>query len=700
MILTRTLRLFLAVVVTLAAWPLGTSMAQKAKGDEVKPILARIALLERNRKIERTAWRKFVRHEHPQVRAAGIRGLGRTQDPRGAQLIKDALADDDVRVRREAAFAYGQLPGGKITALKSRLEIEADDGVRELLVEAMGKRASLGDVATLVALADGKSAALAGRALVGLGLLARREKVILPMLGGQRIAGWLGHEDLRVRTGAAYLLMRSEKMTDAETFAAVARAARDANAEIRAMALRASGRFTDGAELRKAGTLDRDWRVRIEALRAAGKRKEVEIVAAVMETHVAALIEGIAPPSTEELHPGLTAAKTALELPVHESTTAAATKLYEATKTQKAVIRDVETGGTVLGNAHLHCAAAALMDRAKGKVEKTKTCGAVDYPVGLREDWQVKASTSLADPQRMDFLIELYKKAGTMGRMAVLQALPELKSQPDAGDLLLLGLTDPDSAVAGTAADLAPEMAPEGVEMALIAAYNAMYPAQEYEAVQSVFVALGKLKAKKAIEILERHTTDPQAAVSWAANQALEQIGTMEKRMGRRQMLPPPAEFFEQDAVDVRLAEPSKVTRATLHTTKGPVVIDLFERQARETVKNFSRLAGRQFYDGLVFHRVVPGFVAQTGDPKGNGWGGPGHSIKCEVNPNRYGRGAVGMALSAKDTGGSQFFITHAAHPHLDGTYTVFGQVTEGMPVVDALAVGDRILRVELHRGR
>jgi cyclophilin family peptidyl-prolyl cis-trans isomerase len=227
-----------------------------------------------------------------------------------------------------------------------------------------------------------------------------------------------------------------------------------------------------------------------------------------------------------------------------------------------------------------------------------------------------------------------------------------------------------------------------------------MYPAREYEAVQSVFAALGKLKAKGAIPILERHTTDPQAAVRSAANDALEQLATMEKRMGRREMVPPPAEFFEKEGVDVRLAEPSKVTRITLHTTKGDVKINLFEQEARETVKNFARLAGRKYFDGLSFHRVVPGFVVQGGDPKGSGWGGPGHSILCEINPHRYERGVVGMALAGKDTGGSQFFITHAAHPHLDGTYTVFGKVTEGMPVVDALTVGDRIMRVELHRER
>src|SRR5205814_1066559 len=97
--------------------------------------------------------------------------------------------------------------------------------------------------------------------------------------------------------------------------------------------------------------------------------------------------------------------------------------------------------------------------------------------------------------------------------------------------------------------------------------------------------------------------------------------------------------------------------------------------------------------DGLPFHRVVPDFVAQGGDPRGDGWGGPGHTLRCELSPLRYARGAVGMALSGKDTGGSQFFVVHSAQPHLEGKYTVFGRVVEGMEVVDALLPGDLIER-------
>lgn len=109
---------------------------------------------------------------------------------------------------------------------------------------------------------------------------------------------------------------------------------------------------------------------------------------------------------------------------------------------------------------------------------------------------------------------------------------------------------------------------------------------------------------------------------------------------------------------------------------------------------NFLALARKKYFDGVPIHRVVPNFVVQDGDPTGTGNGGPGYEIRDEINPVAYGRGTVGMALSGPDTGGSQWFVTHAPQPHLDGIYTVFGQVAAGQEVVDRIEQGDRILRI------
>ena len=132
--------------------------------------------------------------------------------------------------------------------------------------------------------------------------------------------------------------------------------------------------------------------------------------------------------------------------------------------------------------------------------------------------------------------------------------------------------------------------------------------------------------------------------------------------------------------------------RATIRTPRGDIVLDLFAADAPITVSNFLALARSGYFRGTRFHRVVPNFVAQDGDPRGDGNGGPGYAIRDELNPRRYDRGALGMALSGPDTGGSQYFITHSPQPHLDGHYTVFGRVVRGFAALDAIVQGDSIL--------
>jgi len=129
------------------------------------------------------------------------------------------------------------------------------------------------------------------------------------------------------------------------------------------------------------------------------------------------------------------------------------------------------------------------------------------------------------------------------------------------------------------------------------------------------------------------------------------------------------------------------VSKATLHTNRGAVAVELFDGEAPKTVENFRRLAGEGFYDGVVFHRVIPDFMIQGGDPTGTGSGGPGYTFDDETNEHRIERGALAMANAGPNTNGSQFFIVTAdACPWLDGKHTVFGRVTGGMDVVDAIS--------------
>jgi peptidyl-prolyl cis-trans isomerase B (cyclophilin B) len=129
------------------------------------------------------------------------------------------------------------------------------------------------------------------------------------------------------------------------------------------------------------------------------------------------------------------------------------------------------------------------------------------------------------------------------------------------------------------------------------------------------------------------------------------------------------------------------MTNATLQTNHGAIAVELFDEDAPKTVDNFVKLARDGFYDGVIFHRVIPDFMIQGGDPTGTGTGGPGYTFEDEINDHKVERGALAMANAGPDTNGSQFFVvTTQAAPWLDGKHTVFGRVTEGMDVVDGIS--------------
>ena len=142
------------------------------------------------------------------------------------------------------------------------------------------------------------------------------------------------------------------------------------------------------------------------------------------------------------------------------------------------------------------------------------------------------------------------------------------------------------------------------------------------------------------------------------------------------------------------------MTKGIIHTEKGDMFVEFFDRETAGTVGNFVKLAKSGFYDGLTFHRVIPGFVIQGGCPLGTGAGGPGYTIKCETSGGKqyHDRGVLSMAHRGKDTGGSQFFIccNRENTAHLDGVHTCFGRVVDGLDVIDDIRQGDLILKVDI----
>jgi cyclophilin family peptidyl-prolyl cis-trans isomerase len=157
-----------------------------------------------------------------------------------------------------------------------------------------------------------------------------------------------------------------------------------------------------------------------------------------------------------------------------------------------------------------------------------------------------------------------------------------------------------------------------------------------------------------------------------------------------------------EQEIRAKEAKADDLPRVRMTTTKGEIQIELLENDAPNTVANFIELVAKKYYDGLKFHRVIPGFMAQGGDPAGNGSGGPGYRFKDEIKPEyrRHFRGSLSMANSGPDTNGSQFFITHLPTEWLNGKHTVFGRVLAGQDVVDSLLAGDAIIKAEVLRKR
>jgi cyclophilin family peptidyl-prolyl cis-trans isomerase/HEAT repeat protein len=193
---------------------------------------------------------------------------------------------------------------------------------------------------------------------------------------------------------------------------------------------------------------------------------------------------------------------------------------------------------------------------------------------------------------------------------------------------------------------------------------------------------------------LHVRSSDPDARIALSA--ALDSLGGRAYADSVRRAHPVGAATPPPSA-DELAARPG-ARGAILRTTAGDMEWEFQVEEAPQTVKNFIRLAERGYFDGRAFHRVVPAFVIQDGDTTGTGWGGPGYTIRCEYNRLRYDPGMVGMALSGKDTGGSQWFITHTPQMHLNGRYTIFARVIRGKDVVQRVVQGDRVTKVELVR--
>ena len=264
--------------------------------------------------------------------------------------------------------------------------------------------------------------------------------------------------------------------------------------------------------------------------------------------------------------------------------------------------------------------------------------------------------------------------------------------------MLLAHLKADDFVVRATAATGLGELKVASAAPALAEAFRAWQRENTYVARTAAMAALVKLGPEVAQPVLEEALQDRDWAVRVRAASLLREIGVTDSKA--EAIRPAPAERILTDAEWKTVLAPKFSPHAFIETDRGTIEIELAVLDAPITTASFIDLARRGVFNGVAIHRVVPDFVVQDGDPRGDGEGGPGYTLRDEINQRPYLRGTVGMALDWADTGGSQFFITHSPQPHLDAKYTVFGRVVSGMDVVDQIQQWDVIRQIRIWDGQ
>jgi cyclophilin family peptidyl-prolyl cis-trans isomerase/HEAT repeat protein len=279
---------------------------------------------------------------------------------------------------------------------------------------------------------------------------------------------------------------------------------------------------------------------------------------------------------------------------------------------------------------------------------------------------------------------------------SAIDGLARLKA-PDMDAVLFAQLKTADIGIRAAAARAIGQLKPAGGPAALRDAYRAAQGDNSFDVREEILTALTAYGAGDAVETLKAALADKD----WALRlKAAAMLKTLDPSIETTQAIRPAPGAPIAPYTSPELVDPKVSPHAFLETAKGTIEIELSVLDAPQTAQNFITLARKGYFNGLQIHRVVPNFVIQGGDPRGDGTGGPGYSIRDELNDRPYLRGTVGMALSGPDTGGSQFFITHSPQPHLDAKFTVFGHVVSGMDVVDKIQQLDVIQRVRIWDGK
>jgi cyclophilin family peptidyl-prolyl cis-trans isomerase len=643
---------------------------------------------------------------HGSVRRRAVVALGRIGSPRGiAPLVTVLSADKDPQMRALAAFALGEIESHySVEPLIEQLQNRSTDtAVRARIVEALGKIA-----------ANRESAA-------ALGAYATNAIALLVAGSLPDSSRDLTEDEKLLGSLALTALLRLKKP---DTIKAIAAQLRSRDPELRWQAANALARIGQGI-----APAVPDLLTLLESGDALGRAYAARALAASKEKRATgSLIRLLGDPDSRVAANAISALGAIGDASAVEPLTLLGNRLLDEYRrydrkangypTQQNLLFLIATSlGNIgdtralpflkslrLADGKLGISPEVEMAVAKFGQDAFSDTGGIKLS---KDDWRAMQAYAqglgaLRTDRSKFLLLDLLagRIAGKPDPRAVpdiLRALAAAKAET-LRDILLEQLQESDVYIRAAAAELIGEMGDSSRAIAggLEAALKAARTDKANDARIAIIEAAAKLKQPLASQLLSGPTRDEDYVVRKRAaelireagreeNSLIIQVGTVKSGHDRA--------YWRRIAL---MATSQKNPVAVLKLKKGEIRIELFATDAPMTVDNFIELARRGFYNGLSFMRVVPNFVIQGGDPRGDMNGGPDYQIRCEINLRRYGAGAVGMALSGKDTGGSQFFITHSPQPHLDGGYTVFGQVISGMDVVERIARDDRVESVQI----
>jgi cyclophilin family peptidyl-prolyl cis-trans isomerase/HEAT repeat protein len=670
------------------------------------------------------------------IRTRAALAAGRIGDEAAIPSLVNLLENDkSPETRTIAAFALGEIESAKasdaiLNALKTA---ESADSLRARLTEAAGKIAAanakdeksklLGEAILSVLETENARGAAQNKQAILLGLTAALRA--RPEKADATVAKFLTHADARIRADAGNTMSRIRAKNANEILRKML--TNDSDAIARANAARALGAAEDkGAfeALLNSALNDKDSRVRVSAIRSLGNLKDKQAVEKLLVRGEKLLADykksKFANPNEKS---ELLEIATVLSRILPKSNDEKAVKFLNDLR-QADKFRSSETEialAAIAPEIYLKSVKELYSNEAKTKnftwLELSSVSQGTGSLANLLSDDLKKEGTLAANATLVGFTVFPQQDASMIKAVPdALRAYAAYKAE-DLAKALNYHLTHEDIIVRVASAELLGDLdaSKENVS-ALIAAFPKTKNDKLNNAALAILDALEKQYKKlpagdeTRITILKTFEAALDApdylirrkTVSILKNlQLTESVPQSFQRVRFPAKTGAPGEFRTVRADYARaVSRKNGTVKAVFTTEKGNFTIDLTPEDAPLTVDNFIRLAKSNYFNGLAVHRVVPNFVMQDGDPRGDGNGGPGWQIRCEINMLEYTRGAVGMALSGKDTGGSQWFVTHSPQPHLDGGYTIFGKVNEpDMKIVDSIVRGDKILSVKIVEG-